>query len=230
MPVNCASWSITTTLSSASAANVRCWRCLDRRSTTDPHRCGSRRCGSWPGSMLSTWKIPAAAAAGSWTTSPEMGSRSAVTGYETPCAAWGYGRSTRNPESRSLANHRSAIPALWTSGWSPQWIRSGPPISRISRCRKASSTWWRSWISSPGTCSAGSSPTALTRSSVWTLWRGRWEVAVSQGSSTPIKAASSRPPTSLAVYMMRRSGSAGPAEGVATTTSSLNDCGEQSST
>ena len=38
-----------------------------------PYRCGNRRCGSWPGSMLTTWKIPAAAAAGWWTTWPEMG-------------------------------------------------------------------------------------------------------------------------------------------------------------
>jgi hypothetical protein len=32
MPVNCASWSITTILSSASVGNVCCWGCPDRRS------------------------------------------------------------------------------------------------------------------------------------------------------------------------------------------------------
>ena len=46
--------------------------------------------------MLSIWKTRAAAAAGWWTTWPEKGSRSVVTGHETSCAAWGYGRSTGN--------------------------------------------------------------------------------------------------------------------------------------
>ena len=96
-PVYCESWSITTTPSSASAANVRCWACRDPRSITGPHRCGHRRCGSWPGSMLSTWRIPAAAAAGSWSPWPEMGSRSAAIGCETSCGAWVYGRNTRSP-------------------------------------------------------------------------------------------------------------------------------------
>ena len=91
MPVNCASWSTTTTTipSSALAANVRCWGCPGRRSTTDPHRCWNRPCGSWPGSMLSIWKTHAVAAAGWWTTWRVMGSRSAVTGGDTSCAAWG---------------------------------------------------------------------------------------------------------------------------------------------
>ena len=43
-PMNCASWSIQTTLSSVSAANVRCWAYPDRRMTTGRHRCGNRRC------------------------------------------------------------------------------------------------------------------------------------------------------------------------------------------
>ena len=47
--------------------------------------------------MLSTWRNPAAAAAGWWGIWPEMGSRSAGTGCETLCGAWVYGRSTRNP-------------------------------------------------------------------------------------------------------------------------------------
>lgn len=83
MPVNYASWSTTMTLSSASPAYVSFWACLDPRSTTGPLLCAKRRCGSWPGSMRSTWRIPAAAAAGWWTTWPEKGSRSAVTAYET---------------------------------------------------------------------------------------------------------------------------------------------------
>ena len=81
--VNCETWPITTTLSSASAATVYCWVYQDRRMTTGPHRCRNRRCGSWPGSMLSTWKIPAAAAAGWSSTWPEKESRSAATGCET---------------------------------------------------------------------------------------------------------------------------------------------------
>jgi transposase-like protein len=62
--VNFASWSITTIQSSASAGNAPCWVCPDSRSITGRHRCGNRRCKSWPGSMLSTWRIPAAVAAG----------------------------------------------------------------------------------------------------------------------------------------------------------------------
>ena len=80
---------------------------------------------------------------------------------------------------------RCSLPA-----WPRLWIRCGPPKSPTFLWRKASSTWWRSWISSPGTCSAGSSRAALTRSSVWRLWRWLWEVAVSQGSYSPIKASS----------------------------------------
>ena len=57
--------------------------------------------------------------------------------------------------------------------------REGIPISR-DRSRRDSSTWWRSWICSPGTCSAGSSPTALTRSSVSMPWRWHWKVAAGQ--------------------------------------------------
>jgi len=88
MPVGYSSWSITTILSLASAANVRSWGCLDPRSTTGPDRCGNRRCGSWRGSTLSTWRIPAAAAAEWWTTWPEKSFQSAVIECETYCAAW----------------------------------------------------------------------------------------------------------------------------------------------
>lgn len=125
MPVNCASWLITTTPSSASAVNVRCWGCLDRRSTTGPHRYGNRRCGSWPGSTPSIWMIPAVAAAGWWTTWPERESRSVVIGCETSCAAWGYGRSTGNRAPRFQEIQQSAFPAWWISTQSRLWIRSG---------------------------------------------------------------------------------------------------------
>ena len=94
MPVNCASWSITKTLTSASAANARCWGCPSPRSITSPYRCGNQPCGSWPGSMLCIWKTHAVAAAGWLTTWPERDSRSVVIWSETSCAAWGYGRST----------------------------------------------------------------------------------------------------------------------------------------
>ena len=191
MPVNCASWSITTTQSSASAANVCCWACPGPRSITDPHRCVSRPCGSWRGSMLATWRIPAAVAAGWWSTWPERGSRSAAIGCETSCGAWVYGRSTRSHAPRFQETRRSDSPVWWTSGWSWLWIRSGPPTSLTSRCRRVSSTSWRSWISSPGTCSAGSSRTALTQSSASRAWKWRWRVAANQRSSTPTRAASS---------------------------------------
>lgn len=203
--MNCASWSITTTLNSVSAANVRCWGFLDPRSTTSQLRCGNRRCALWPGSMLSIWKIPAAVAAGWWAIWPEIGFRSAVTGCETSCAAWGYGRSTRNLAPRFQALHPNAFPAWWISARSRLWIRCGPPISPTSRSRRGSFTWWRSWISSPDTCSAGSFPTALTRSSALR----RWKEVASQRSSTPIKVANSRRPPSLPDCRGRRSRSAG---------------------
>jgi len=44
MPVNCASWSITTIPSSASAANVHYLVFRDRISNTAQHRCRNRRC------------------------------------------------------------------------------------------------------------------------------------------------------------------------------------------
>ena len=79
MPVNYASWSITSTLKTVSAANVRCWGCRDPRCTTGPNRCGNRRCRSWQESMLSIWRIPTAAAAEWWASRPEIGSQSVVT-------------------------------------------------------------------------------------------------------------------------------------------------------
>ena len=230
MPMNCASWSIMTTLTSASAGSAPCWDCPGPRSTTGRRRCGNRPCGSCPGSMLCIWKTHAVAAAGWWTTWPERESRSVVIGSETSCAAWGYGRSTGNLAPPFQEIQQSAFPAWWISTQSRVWMRSGPRTSPTSRCRRGSSTWWRSWISSPGMSSAGSSQTALTRSSVWMPWRWRWEAAVGQKSSTPIKAASSPLATSWRGCRLRRSGSVGQEGNAATTTSWWRGCGERSST
>ena len=197
------------TPSSASVGIVCCWVWLELRCTTGPYRCGNRSCGSWPGSMFSTWRIPAAAASGWWTTWPEIGSRLAVTGCETSCGAGVYGRSTRNRAQRFLVIHPSDSPAWWISAWSLLWFRCGLPISPTSRCGKVSSTWWRFLISSPGIYSAGSSQTALTRSSVWMPLRWRWRAAASQGYSIPTKAVISPHPTSWPGCRPTRSRSAG---------------------
>ena len=229
MPVNSESWSITATLSSASAVSVRCWACLDPRSTSGPHRCANQRCGSWRGSTLSTWRIPAVEAAGWCTTWARRGSRSAETVCETSCAAWVYGPSTRSLEPRCMDSHRRGFPAWWIQSRSPQSIRSGQPTSPTFRSRKDFCTWWRSWISTPGTCSAGSSPTALTRSSVSMPWRWPWPVVASPRSSTPTKAASSPPSTLWRSCRSRRSRSAGQGESAATTTFWWRGCGGRSS-
>jgi len=225
MPMNCASWSITITLISASAANVSCWLCPGPRSTTDPYRCGNRRCESWPGLILSTWKLPAAAAAGWWTTWQEMGSQSAATGCETSCGAWVCERFIRNHAPQFQVILPSAFRAWLISTRSRLSIRSGLPTSPTFLYRGVSFIWWRSWISSPGTCSAGSSPTALTRSFVWKRWTWPLKGAACQRSSTPIKAASSPPPTSWPAYTLRKSRSVGQGRSVATTTSWWRGCG-----
>ena len=63
--------------------------------------------------MLSIWKTPAAAA-GEWcVTWPKMECRSAVTGCETSCTAWGYRRLTRNLAPQSLEIHPGVSPAWW---------------------------------------------------------------------------------------------------------------------
>jgi len=103
MPVSYASWSTTTIQSSASAGNAPCWVYPDPRSATGRHRCGNRRCKSWPGSILSTWRIPAAAAAGWWTTWPKKGFRSAAIGCETSCDARVYGGSFRSHDHSLVA-------------------------------------------------------------------------------------------------------------------------------
>jgi hypothetical protein len=228
MPVGCESWSIRATLSSALAANMHCWAYPDRRITTGLHRCRNRRCGSWPGSMLSLLTIRAAVAAGWSPTWPEKEFRSAATECATSCAAWGYGRFTKNPTRPCQVSHPSEFPAWWTSSRSGQRTRSGRPISPISRCRKDSSTWWRSWICCPGTSSADSSQTALTRNSVCKHWRWPSAVAASQRSSTPIKDASSALLTSWPSCGERRSRSAGQAESAASTISWWRGCGEPS--
>ena len=228
--MNSENWSITTTLISASAVSVCCWAFRDPRSTTGLHRCVNRRCGSWPGSTLSTWRIPAAAAGGWSLAWPEKESRSAVTGCETSCGAWVCGRSTRNPEPPRRGRHQSDFPAWSISGGSQRWIRCGQLTSPTSRCRKAFSTWWGSWISIPGMCSAGSSPTALTRSSAWRPWRWPSAVAAGRRSSIPTRAANSPLETLWPGCRLRRSRSAGRAESAVTTTSLLKGCGGHSST
>lgn len=135
-------------------------------------------------------------------------------------------RLTRSHELRFQEIRRSDSPVWWTSSKSRQRIRSGRPISPTSRCRRDSCTWWRSWICSPETCSAGSSPTALTRSSVSMPWRWRWQVIASQRSSIPTRAANSPLLTSWRDCKQRKSRSAGQAESAATTTFWWRDCGE----
>ena len=153
-----------------------------------------------------------------------------MTGCETSCTAWIYGRSTRSLEPQSQEIHPNGFPALWMSARSRLWIRTGTPISPTSRTRRDSSTWWRSWICSPETCSAGCYPTALTRSSDWMPWRWHWEAAVDQRSSTPTRVVSSPLVTSWPGYRERGSRSAGLGGSAAMTTSSLKDYGECSNT
>jgi hypothetical protein len=229
-PMNCASWSITTTLSSASAGSALCWAYPDRRSITGRRRCVNPRCGLWPGSTRSTWMIPAVAADGWSSTWQQKGSRSAVTVSDSSCAAWVYGRSTGNPAPRFQAIHPRDSPAWWISGMSRRLIRCGPLTSPTSHCRKASCMWWRSWISTPGMFSAGSCPTALTRSFAWRLWRWPSSMAGDRRSSTPTKGASSPQLTSWASCRPRRSRSAGQEESAATTTSWSKGFGKPSKT
>ena len=137
-PMNCGSWSIQTTPSSVSAANVRCWACPDRRITTGRHQCGI--------DLRIMARIDAL-----YLEDPCSGSRRMVEYLDregipvsrdrvrAPCAARGYGRSTRSTRP-CQASHR----AISLSG-GPQAVtaatRSGRPISPTSRYRKDSSTW-----------------------------------------------------------------------------------------
>jgi hypothetical protein len=83
--------------------------------------------------------------------------------------------------------------------------------------------------STPGTGSAGSSPTALTRSSVWRPWRWPSVLTESHRSSTPTRAASTPPQNSWLGSKQRRSRSVGQEESGVTTTSWWKDCGGLSS-
>jgi len=227
--MNDESWSILTTGSSRLAANVSCLDWPDPPTTTSQFLSVIPRWRSWPGSMPSTWRIPPVVAAGLFTIWPEMAFRSAATECVTSCAAWVYGRSTRNQGRQFQAVLLSGFPVWWTSIKSNPLIRFGQRISPISRCAKGSCTWWRSLTSSPETFSAGSFPTAWIRNSAWTRWRWPWPVAASQRSFIPTRVVSSPLPTSWAGCRKRTSGSAGPAEGGATTTSWWKGFGERSS-
>ena len=165
IPVNFVSLSIQTTLSSASAASARFWVCLDPPITIGPLQSGNRFWAPWPGSMRFTWRIPVALAAGWWTTWPEKAFRSAEIEYETSCGGGVYGRFTRSHVPQCPVIHLSVIHVLWTSIKSGESIRYGQQIFPTSRHRKGFYTWWRSWICSSGTFSAGSCQIVLTLSS-----------------------------------------------------------------
>ena len=64
-------------------------------------------------------KIPAAVAAGWWAIWPEMKSRTAVTGCETSCGTWVYGRSNRKPAPRFQGIHLHVSPSWWI--WRLRW-------------------------------------------------------------------------------------------------------------
>jgi hypothetical protein len=187
MSVNCANWSIMTTLSSRSAASASCSDCHDRPSTTSPYRLVNPPCGSWPGSMPLTSRIPLPVAGERCSTWQEKASRSAVTVSETLCGTRIYGRSIRDQGRQFLVAHPSVFPAWWTSSGSRPQIRSRRRISPTSRCGRASCTWWPLSICTHGMFSAGNSPTALTRSFAWRPWRWLWPVAASHRSFTRIR-------------------------------------------
>jgi hypothetical protein len=102
--------------------------CHDRPSTRSPCLSMSPPCGSWPGSMPCTWRIPARVAGERCTTWTEKESPSAVTVSEIPCSAWVYGRSIRDKGRQFLVAHPSVFPAWWTSGSSWPQMRSGRRI------------------------------------------------------------------------------------------------------
>ena len=222
-------WSIQTTGSSRLAANVSCLDWPDPPTTTNQLQSVIRLWRSWPGLMPSTWKIPAVVSAGLFTIWPEKAFRLAETECVTSCAAWVYGRSTRNQGRQFQAALLSAFPVWWTSTRSHQLIRFGRRISPTSRCAKASCIWWRSWTCSPGMFSAGSCPTAWTRSSAWTRWRWPWRVAAGQRSFIQTRVVNSPLPTMWPSCRQKTSRSAGLVEGGATTTSWSKDSGVRSS-
>ena len=181
------SWSIQTTSISRLAANVSYLDWPDPPTTTSQFLSVIPRWRSWPGLMPSTWRIPPVVAAELFTIWREMAFRSAATECVTSCAAWVYGRSTRNQGRPFQAVLLSGFPVWWTSTRSHPLIRFGQRISPTSRCAKASCIWLRSLTSSLGTFSAGSFPTAWIRSSAWTRWRWPWRVAAGQRSFIPTR-------------------------------------------
>ena len=183
-PMNDESWSIQTTGSSRLAANVSCLDWPDPPTTTSQFLSVIPRWRSWPGLMPSTWRIPPVVAAELFTIWREMAFRSAATECVTSCAAWVYGRSTRNQGRPFQAALLSAFPVWWTSTRSP-----------TSLCTKDSCIWLRSWTCTPGMFSAVSFPIAWTPSSAWRRWRCTWRAAADQKSFIPIRVVNSPQPT-----------------------------------
>ncbi len=64
----------------------------------------------------------------------------------------------RKPRTTIPGEPAERFPAWWISKRSPQSTRCGPQTSPTSRCRRGSSTLWRSWICSPGTCTPSEKP------------------------------------------------------------------------
>jgi hypothetical protein len=95
--------------------------------------------------------------------------------------------------------------------------------------RQSFCIWLRSWTYSPEMFSAGSCPTAQSRSSALMCWRWPWRVAAGQRSFIPPRVVNSPPLTSWAGCTQRISRSAGLAEGGATTTSWWKGSGDRSS-
>ena len=120
-------------------------------------------------------------------TCPEKGYRSVATVAEISRAQRFKGDLAETRHHGSRRSMQVGPPGSWISGRSRLWIKCEPLTSPTSHCRGDSCTWWRSWMNTPGMYSAGSSPTALTQSSVWRLWSWHSAVAAGRRSSTPIK-------------------------------------------
>lgn len=172
--MHCESWSITTSPSSASAANVRSWAFPDPRCITGLRRSWHQHYGSWPG------RIDALYLEDLFSGSRQMVDYLAREGIpisrdrvQNLMRRIGLRAIYQKPRTTVPGKSSERFPCLWMSARSRLRIRSGPSISPPSRCSRDSSTWWQSFICSRETSSAGSSRTTLTRSSVWMAWR--WE-------------------------------------------------------